>query len=141
MRQEWPGLRHRGFPQHLVDDAIVEMSAKDRAPDQGEIDSSAAAHGRSVMLTCGEIPNPKPSTQDDFFLERKAAKRPSCASTATFRKSDEDEDLNRRIFLGGLLLSTAIAMLLEAFVTGRTADRAGLSKPPVVPGTVHKQRY
>jgi hypothetical protein len=113
-------LHHPRLSDHLLNDAIVGMSVKDRVPGRSELDSNAIVRGDSLRLTCGEIPNPRPNRNDEFFLERTLAEKPSCASVQTFQTSDAAEDLNRRIFLGGLLLSAAVAMLLEALITGRT---------------------
>lgn len=119
-RQALDFLDHPPLADAMLNDAAVGMSVNDRVPDRSELDSNARVRGDSIQLTCGEIPNPKPNPYDEFFLERVLAEKPSCASVQTFRTSDAAEDLNRRIFLGGLLLSAAVAMLLEALFTGRT---------------------
>lgn len=113
-------LHQPDLSDHLLNDAIVGMSVKGRVPARSELDSNAIVRGDSLQLTCGEMPNPRPNRYDEFFLERTLAEKPSCASVQVFRASDAAEDLNRRIFLGGLLFSAAVAMLLEAIFTGRT---------------------
>jgi hypothetical protein len=104
-------------------DAIVRMSVPGRTPDRSELDAGAVVHGGSVLLTCEDGFNhflPREAREDEFFYLRTLAAEPSCASVQTFRTSDSSEDLNRRLFLAGLLLSAAVAMLLEAVALGRT---------------------
>jgi hypothetical protein len=84
-------------------------------------------HSDSLEMSCSyELPNsPEQGArleEDPFYVQRYLAEKSSCASVQTFRASDSAGELNRRVFLAGLLLSAAAAMILEALATGRTEE-------------------
>lgn len=111
-------LRGRGAgAQPVMDGAIVRMAVPDRVPDRSELDAGAQVHGRSLLLTCDDgfahFP-PRAAREDDFFTMRSLVEQSSCASVQTFRAPDAAEDLNRRLFLAGALISAAVAVLLAA---------------------------
>jgi hypothetical protein len=121
------GRRHLDYGP--VTDAFVNMKVPGQRPDRSELDGGGFVRGDSVQLTCaGEIPRGRVKTEEDaFYIQRTVARQPSCASIQTFRASDATEDLNRRLFLAGVVLSAAVAILLEALAIGKTSrSRADL---------------
>jgi hypothetical protein len=123
-------LRQRRLPRRLeyapLTDAILYMSAAGKTPDRAATDAGALVRGDSLLLTCsGEVPDrPRRERADAFYYERILLGESSCASVQTFRASDAVESSNLRLFFAGVLLSAAVAMLLEAVVTGRTGELA-----------------
>ena len=116
-------FRHRAkiaYPP--LRDAIVRMSVPGRLPDRTVLDANASVRGDSLQLACTDrFPIArKRLEEDEYYYARALAEKPSCASVQTFRANDAGEDLNRRLFLAGFLLSAAFGMLLEALATGRT---------------------
>lgn len=112
---------HLGTEYAPVSDAVVYMSAEGKIPDRAAIDVGAEVRANRLLLTCtGELPQ-QPKEGDAFFYERTLLTESSCASAQTFRASDADTSSNLRLFFAGILLSAAMAMLLEALVTGRSA--------------------
>ncbi|MGN6588305.1 MAG: hypothetical protein ACTHKT_12695 [Solirubrobacterales bacterium] len=127
-------LRKRGpVIKPVMDDAIVQMAVPDRVPDRSELDAGAKVHGASLLLTCEDgfahFP-PRTAREDDFFTMRTLAEQPSCAGVQTFRAPDAPEDLNRRLFLAGALISTAVALLLASI--GPTSRRRRKEARPSV---------
>lgn len=104
-----------------VKDAILQMSAPGMLPDRGSLDAGAIVRSDGLQVTCtGLIPQrPAAAEGDEFFYERTLAEQSSCASVQTFRAGDIDAELNRRLFLAGVLLSIAVGLLFEAVVSGR----------------------
>jgi hypothetical protein len=108
-----------------IEHAIVWMAVPHRVPDRSTLDAGARVRRNRVLVTCsGIVPTPiGEQRHDPYFYERTLQEESSCASVQTFRASDAADTLNLRIFVAGILVSAAIGILLEAFVTGKI-DRA-----------------
>ncbi len=108
----------------LLTDATVTMSVPGEQPDRTLLDSGAHVKRGDIVLSCSAyLPEPPSAqTEDSFFYTRELPLEPSCASVQTFRSSDAADNLNRRVFFAGILISAAVGLLLEALVTG-TVDR------------------
>jgi hypothetical protein len=114
---------HRHVPTVYapLSDAIVKMSVRGMIPDRSALDAGARVQGGRAVFTCtGNVPEVSDQKGDDFATERELATRSNCSSVQRFAASDAVDDLNRRIFLAGLLAAAGLSMLLEALVLGRT---------------------
>jgi hypothetical protein len=116
----------RNLEYEQVDDGIVHMSVPGELPDRSTLDAGAVVHDDSLLLTCGAAPpsHPHLERKDRFYSARATAQQSSCASVQTFRTSGASDRLSHLAFFGGILLSTAIAMLLAALVSGRIVGPA-----------------
>ncbi len=103
-------------------DAIVRMAVAGMLPDRGSLDAGAIVQRRTALLTCtADVPvDASADPSKSFEPWRQLATASNCASIQRFVASDAANDLNRRIFVAGLLASAAVGMLLEALVLGRT---------------------
>ncbi len=112
----------RTFEYAPLNDAIVRMAVPGELPDRTALDAHAVVRSDSLQLTCSaEVPDDPHLLESDYFsYERILATESNCASVQTYREPGAADDLNRRLFLAGVLLSAAVAMLIEAVATGRT---------------------
>jgi hypothetical protein len=106
-------------------DAIMRMSVHGESPNRGSLDAGGVVANNLVQLTCtGIVPLPSAAyRRDAFYYERALVAQSNCSSVQTFQADNATTDLNLRVFAAGILLSAAIAMLLEALATGQTAEK------------------
>jgi hypothetical protein len=112
--------RHNGIHGNPLADAIVRMSVLDQQPDRTVLDAGAHVENGEAVLTCTSISPETPPIyrRDPFYGERMLFGQSSCAGIQTFRSSDASDNLNRRVFFAGILISAAVGILLEVFLTG-----------------------
>jgi hypothetical protein len=115
--------RHLEYEQ--FDDGIVHMSVPGEPPDRSALDAGAVVRGDSLLLACGtELPrDPGLERSDRFYAARASAQQSSCGSVQTFRASGAADDLARRVFFGGILLSAALGLLLAPLVSAKLSGR------------------
>lgn len=103
-----------------VTDAIWRMGVPRHPPDRSSIDGGGFVSGSRVVVACdSRIDNAFRRAQNaEFDVATRLMREPSCASTQVFRATNANGVFNRRTFLAGLLLSIAIALLLETTATG-----------------------
>jgi hypothetical protein len=115
--------RHRlnGILGDPLTDAIVRMSVLNQQPDRAVLDSGAQIQHGEAVLTCTSISPETPQIyrSDPFYANRMLFGESSCASIQTFRSSDASDSLNRRVFFAGILISAAVGILLEVFLTAK----------------------
>jgi len=78
-----------------------------------------------ILVTCTDVlPNPtRRFVHDPYFYWRMLLDESSCASVQTFRASNAQDKLNLRLFIAGILVSAAVAILLESLLTGKMEPR------------------
>ena len=121
-------------------DALVRVSVDGMVPDRSALDANAAVQRRKAVLACtGNIPSPPDDKHDPFATLRTLSTTPNCGSVQRFAASDAAADLNRRIFIAGLLASAALGMLLEAAMLGRTRTAVPESEAPATHPAVREE--
>jgi hypothetical protein len=114
--------RGSGVGGDPLTDAIVTMSVQNQQPDRFVLDAGAhVRHGKAV-LTCTDIsPETPPIYRSHPFFGTLSlfSGESACGSIQIFRSSDASESLSRHVFFAGILISAAVGILLEVFLTGR----------------------
>ncbi len=113
--------KHGRLAGASLTDAAVRMSVAGQEPDRAALDASAQLHHGDATLSCTALlpESPPEFREDPYFYTRTLRGESSCASVQTFRATDAADSLNRRVFFGGILISAAVSILLEVFLTGK----------------------
>lgn len=106
-------------------DAVFRMRIKGHPPDRSSIDGGAFVAGSRAVVTCETNIDSNAAIHrgSDYSVGMHYMRQSNCSSVQVFRDVNSAGDLNRRVFLGGLILSIAAALLLEALVTASTRVR------------------
>jgi hypothetical protein len=109
------GLRARGavFLPTQLSSGIIDLTVAEKLPDPATLDADALIVAGGVRMTCSAAA-PIGGELDVGRTLRQLATRSNCGSTQLFRASSAATGLTWLTFFGGLVLSAAIAALLEA---------------------------
>lgn len=115
----------RGTNGFGIDDAVMWLKIPGLEPDLSALDAGARVRRGRVVVTCtGVTPTPGHRfSHDPYFYQRRLVEESSCGSVQTFRAADAASSLNRHLFLAGILVSAAVALLIEGFLTGKAVSR------------------
>jgi len=126
--------KHGRLAGESLTDAAMQMSVTGQEADRSALDASAQVHHGNATLNCTALlPESPPEFRDDpYFYTRTLRGESSCASVQTFRATDAADSLNRRVFFGGILISAAVGILLEVFLTGKLDADDSMHEPTTV---------
>lgn len=105
------------FDYAPLTDAIVTLRVPGQLPDRAWVDDDTLARAAETVLTCsGNVPGDDGS-RSDYAIWRQLVTLPSCGSVQRFQANDAEGQLNRLIFIAGLVVSVGTALLIEALVS------------------------
>ncbi len=106
----------------LFPEAVITTRVNGMIPDRSSLVSDSVVRRNAVLAICdSRVPeaDSADTRADEFYYVLKTFAKRGCGELQRFQVIGAAEALNRRVFLGGLLLSTALAILLEAAFIGR----------------------
>jgi hypothetical protein len=121
----------------LFDRVVLSTRVAGMTPDQTFLSSNQVVQHDEVRATCdGDVPDPPPETEhDDFYFYQKLFTTSGCSNSQRFHVAGSDQLLNRRVFIAGIVISLALAMLLEACVTGESRTQGAGSRDGAAGGS------
>jgi hypothetical protein len=119
--------------QPLFNRVVLSTRVAGMTPDETSLSSDEVVQHDEVRATCdGEVPNPPADDMhDDFYFYEKLFTTSGCGNSQRFHVAGSDQLLNRRVFIAGIVISLALAMLLEACVTGESGRQEGRARDKV----------
>lgn len=104
------------FAYQVATRASVSTSVAGMEPDRGTMPGNASVSAREATVSCSNPTNGLGDSNPAAFQQN------DCGTTISFRDPASAGDLNRRVFLAGLLLSASIGIALEC-VMGSVSGR------------------
>ena len=116
--------------ERVIDEAVVWSAVPSKHPDPSTLGSNAQVRNGRALSGCTETLNGGGLPRIDIYQGQRAFyERSTCGGVYRFEAPGSEDTLTRNAFFGGILISTALGLLLEVALTGATGRPRSRESP------------